>query len=128
MGRDAGMIMIGRNAGLVMVMRCSVAVRMGMMRRLTASRAIADVARQRIGEMGVVMGVIQTIHQRNVGLPGQHEGERHAKHGDGMSNRGKSSPSHMGLWLRPKGRLPGNLAQLGASAIGPKPAQPPSRR
>jgi len=70
----------------IMVLRSSV---MGMRMLFAAARAIAYVAGERIGEMGVMMRVVQAVHQRDIGLPGQHKGERHAEHGYDAANRGK---------------------------------------
>ena len=108
-------VMIRCHIGVVMMMRSS-AVAMAMV-VCTAVSQTAYVAGERIGEMDVVMRVIQTIHQRDVGLPRQHESQRHAEHGDHASKRGKSLPVQYdlvsGIRTRasiPYDGFPGNLA------------------
>ena len=67
------MVVIGGGVRfLAMMMRAramDVLVCVGMLLRTTVSQAIADVSGERIGEMGMMMRVVQAVHQRNVGLP-----------------------------------------------------------
>jgi len=53
----------------IMVMMCSTAVVMGMMLCAAVAETIGDFSGERIGEMAVMMRVLQAIHQRDVGLP-----------------------------------------------------------
>jgi len=50
-------------------------------------------ARERIGEMNVMMCVLHAIHERNIGLAGQYDRERHADHGDNTLKTGKPLPA-----------------------------------
>ena len=70
------MMMIAAGPGIVMV---------AMMRSAFVSEAERYLARQRVGEMRMVMRVIDAIHERDIGLTGQHCGDRHAKHSDQTS-------------------------------------------
>ena len=79
----ARMVVIGGTAIMMMVV-----VRAAL---IVIAAAELDIARERIGEMDVVMGVIDTVHQGDKGLPGQHHGQRHAHHGDGASRKIVSS-------------------------------------
>jgi len=96
MRRCIGIMVVGGRVRVVVMVVCAhtlimfVCVR--MLLRPAASRAIAYVPGERIGEMAVMMRVIQAVHQRDVGLPGQHERKRHAEHRDSAPKRGKSLP------------------------------------
>jgi hypothetical protein len=47
--------------------------------------------------MQVMMGVIDAVHQRDVGLPGQHDGQRHAQNGHRASQRDKALTTQLRL-------------------------------
>ena len=76
------MLVIGWTARMVMVGRFIPIMVMVMCRALVMiAGANLDIAGQRIGEMNVMMGVIDAVHQRDVRLPGQHDRQRHAQNG-----------------------------------------------
>ena len=114
MPRSIGMVVIGGGVRfLAMRMRAramDVLVCVGMLLRTTVSQAIADVSGERIGEMGMMMRVVQAVHQRNVGLPRQHERQRHAEHGDSTAKQDKTLPMQRKASLRPECGLNRNLA------------------
>ncbi len=83
---------------------------------LMIAGAKLDVAGERIGEVNVVMDVVDAVHQRDVGLSGQHDGERHAKDGDRASQRDKPSAQLRLTFGGPTRRKRWNLAQLRPSA------------
>lgn len=98
-------IMVMMRSGAIRVLVC---VRMVL--QIAVSQAIADVAGERIGEMGMMMSVVQAIHQRDVGLPRQHERQRHAEHGDSIAKRDKTLPMQRKASLRPECGLNRNLS------------------
>ena len=101
---------------VVVMMRCSLAAVLMMRHRLAVMlmvrgqlramlmlmaagfRAHAnDTASQRIGEVGVVMCVFDLVHERDVGLSGQHHRQRHAKDGDNASEGDVSAKAQTDL-------------------------------
>jgi len=107
MRRCIGIMVIGGRVRVVVVVcarTIKVFVCVRMMLRPAASHAIADVAGERIGEMAVMMRVIQAVHQRDVGLPRQHERKRHTEHRDSAPKRGKSLPVQQSLMRGHKDR------------------------
>jgi hypothetical protein len=98
------------NGGITMVMTYLAVRAMVVMVALAASAAaILQVACENIRKMSVVMGVIDAVHQRDIRLSRQHDGQRHAQNGDRASQRDKAltaqlrlafgSPSHRTLGI-----------------------------
>ena len=71
---DIAMLMAGISAGVI-VIRFPAIMMMVMMRPALVVIAAAElnVARQRIGEMHMVLSVVDPVHQRDVGLGRQHD-------------------------------------------------------
>jgi hypothetical protein len=85
------MLMIGWTVRMVMVgcgIRTMVMVVYAALVMIAAAKL--HVAGQRIGEMNVILRVVDAVHQRDVGLPRQHDGQRHAQYGDRASQRNKA--------------------------------------
>ena len=109
-GRTVRMVMVGRGIRIMVMVVCPALVMI--------AGAKLDITGQRIGEMNVMMGVIDAVHQRDVGLPGQHDGQRHAQNGDRASQRDKAltaqqrlafgSPSRRKRWQFSTVQDPGN--------------------
>ena len=77
-----------------------VAVRAGEDRReklVMITEAKLHIASQRIGEMNVMMGVIDAVHQRDIRLSGQHDGQRQAQNGYRASQRDKALTAQLRL-------------------------------
>ena len=89
------MLMIGGTLRVIMMMgkRVLRAVVMMMAARACRSAANLQIARERIGEMNVMVRVLDAVHERNIGLAGQHHRERHADHGDNTLKTGKPLPA-----------------------------------
>ena len=82
------MLVIGRTVRMVMVGRFIPIIVMVVYPTLVMiAGAKLHITGQRIGEMNVMMGVIDAVHQRDVRLPGQHDGQRHAQNGHRASQR-----------------------------------------
>jgi len=78
-GRALRVMMIGRRIGImVMVVRPT---------PVMIADAKLDITGEGIREMNVMMGVIDAVHQRDVRLSGQHNGQRHAQNGYRASQR-----------------------------------------
>jgi len=91
-GRTVRMVMVGRGIA-IMVMVVDPALVM-------IPAAKCHVAGQGIGEMNMVMGVVDAVHQRDVGLSGQHDGHRHAQDGNRASQRNKAVTAQQRLASR----------------------------
>jgi hypothetical protein len=69
----------------VVMMRAILRIMMMLMRVRIVGQRYLNIAGERIGEMRMVMGMVDTIHQRDIGLPRQHDRQRHADQGDDIS-------------------------------------------
>jgi hypothetical protein len=56
------------------------------------SAARLHIPRHGIGEVDMVMRVFHAIFERNIGLAGQHDGQRHADDGDATSTETELRP------------------------------------
>ncbi len=96
--RGIAMLMIGRAVRMVMIGRVIPIMVMMVCRALVMiAGAKLDITGQRIGEMNVMMGVIDAVHQRDIRLSGQHNGQRHAQNGDRASQRDKALTAQLRL-------------------------------
>ena len=103
------MLMIGRIVRRMIVRQMVRIALMMIAARIVDVAAKLDAACERVGKMHVMLRMLDAVHQRDVGLPGQHDGERHADDGDPASNRLESLKGQQRLALRlPK--LPKTLA------------------
>jgi hypothetical protein len=83
-GGTVRVVMVGGRTRIMMVMVMCLTLVMIAGARL-------DIAGERIGEMNVMLGVIDPVHQRDVRLSGQHGSQRHAQNGNRASQRKKAS-------------------------------------
>jgi len=60
-------------------------------------RAAKNASRERIGEVHVVLRMFDTVHQRDIGLAGEHHRQRHAEDGDRPSERDVSAEAQLDL-------------------------------
>ena len=121
-GRSVRMMMAGRGIPIMVVVVCPTLVMI--------AAAELDITGQSIGEMQVVIGVIDAVHQRDVRLPGQHDSQRHAQNGHRASQRDKAltaqlclafgSPTRRKRWQFSTVGDPGNAREhrLGLAAPG----------
>jgi len=104
-GWSIRMMMAGRIISIMVVVVCPTLVMI--------APAELDITGQGIGEMQVMMGVIDAVHQRDVRLSGQHDSQRHAQNGHRASQRDKALTTQLCLALgSPTRQNAGNLAQL----------------
>ena len=110
----AVVVMMRCSLAAVLMMRHRLAVMLmvrGQLRGMLMLRAAGfranDTASQRIGEVDVVMCVFDLVHERDVGLPGQHHCQRHAEDGDGASEGDVSAEAQ----LRPRASKGPSLTQ-----------------
>ncbi len=78
------MLVVGRAMRVVMIVGC-VARIVVMVRPALVANTKLHVASKRIGEMRVMVRVVDAVHQRDIGLARQHDRERHAQDGDRCS-------------------------------------------
>ena len=76
--------MVGRTLRVIVMMAGVLHAMVMMMMAAIAccSTANLQIPGERIGEMKMMVRVLDAIHQRNIGLAGQHHGERHAEDGN----------------------------------------------
>jgi hypothetical protein len=116
--RTVRMVMVGRAIHIMMMVVCPTLVMI--------AGANLDITGEGIGEMYVMMGVINAVHQRDVRLSGQHDGQRHAQNGDRASQRDKTSaqlrltsggPTRRKHWQFSTVEAPGNVTGIGSAAL-----------
>ena len=78
-------MVVGRRAAAVIVMM------MVHPALVMITGAELHITGKRIGKMNVMVRVLDAVHQCDISLPGQHDGQRHAQNGDRASQRYKAS-------------------------------------
>ena len=89
-GRTVRMVMIGRGIPIMVVVRPTLVM---------ITEAQLHITSQSIGEMNVMMGMIDPVHQRDIRLSGQQDGQRHAQNGYRASQRDKALTDQLRLAL-----------------------------
>ena len=104
--RRIAMLMVGGSLRVMVMMRCilaAVLVRRGLLRDMVllmparARTRTQNAARQGIGKVHVVIRMLDLVHQRDIGLAGQHHRQRHAKDGDGAAEDDVSAEAQTDL-------------------------------
>ncbi len=91
------MLVIGRTVRMVVV-GCRIRIMVVVCPTLVMiTEAKLQITSQRIGEMNVMMGVIDAVHQRDIRLSGQHDGQRHAQNGYRALQRDKALTAQLRL-------------------------------
>ena len=83
------MMMASRGIPIMVVVVCPTLVMI--------AAAELDITSQSIGEMHVMMGMIDAVHQRDIRLSGQHDGQGHAQNGYRASQRDKAFAAQLRL-------------------------------
>jgi hypothetical protein len=92
------MLMIGWSIRMMMAGRIiSIMVVVVRPTLVMIAAAELDITGQSIGEVQVMMGVIDAVHQRDVRLSGQHDSKRHAQNGHRASQRDKALTTQLCL-------------------------------
>jgi hypothetical protein len=104
------MMMAGRGISIMVVVVC--------LTLIMIAAAELDITSKSVGEMQVVIGMIDAVHQRDIRLPGQHDSQRHAQNGHRASQRDKALTTQLyaSLLAAQLAENAGNLAQLSTPA------------
>jgi hypothetical protein len=88
--RGVAVLMLGGTLRVIVMMA-------GVLRAVVMMMADLQVPGERIGEMNVMVRVLDTIHERNIGLAGKDDRERHADHGDHTPETDRMLPAQPSL-------------------------------